>query len=91
MYITNCICVSQMVKGKKLTTEVRMTILEMILERKDVLFGSFSSTLENSMKRSAWEEILVKAKSLEACESARDWIFLRDKMYGQWKTQTLVK
>jgi len=79
-----------MVKGKKITDEVKLGILQNILERKDVLFGKFSSLLDNTRKKNSWEEVTEYVKSVEACESTRDWKFVRDKIYGQWKANTLV-
>jgi hypothetical protein len=42
------------------------------------------------MKNDAWDEVVVKAKSLQLIGEDRDPDFVRDKLYGQWKSRALV-
>jgi hypothetical protein len=59
-----------------------MALLRMILEKKDILFGKFSLSVENKTKQLAWEEVRLKALSLEICSSARDRDFVRVSALG---------
>ncbi|CAG7832732.1 unnamed protein product [Allacma fusca] len=78
-------------KKGKLEDSSKMVILTMIRDNKDVLFGNFTSELENIQKKKAWVDILVKAQSIGACNSSRKWEFVRDSMWGNWKSRTLQK
>ncbi|CAG7733861.1 unnamed protein product [Allacma fusca] len=78
--------------GKRAENDThKLTILTMIREQKEVLFGKFSSDMENQNKEKAWNEVLLKSQSIGICNGNRDWKFLRDKMYGVWKSRTLEK
>jgi len=77
-------------KGKRLLEEVKLAVLQQIFEKKDILFGQFSSTLTDQDKQREWEEVTKTAKSLGACEATRNYKFVRDKLYGSWKGKTMV-
>jgi hypothetical protein len=68
----------------------KLAILTMIKEKKHILFGQFSSTLENAQKQDAWKEVLLKAQSIGACGAERDWTWVRDSLYGVWKSRSVV-
>lgn len=72
-------------------TDTKLAFLEAVKERKEILFGKFSNEIENVLKRQAWEELLEKAKSLNIVAGHRDWTFVRDSVFGVWKTRTLEK
>jgi len=71
--------------------ESKLALLNLIKEKKDVLFGKFSSELDNHMKHAAWEAVLDKAKSLQLVTEKRDSTYVRDKLYGLWKSRALVR
>ncbi|CAG7785290.1 unnamed protein product, partial [Allacma fusca] len=75
----------------KLDDASKMAILTMIRDRKEVLFGIFTSELDNASKKQAWVDVLTKAQSIGACNSSRTWEFVRDSMWGNWKSRTLVR
>ena len=55
-----------------------------------ILFGKFSSDLDNRDKNTAWGEIVLKAKSLGLATANRDIAHVRDKMWSVWKSRALV-
>jgi hypothetical protein len=61
-----------------------------VKEKKSILFGKFTDELANKMKNDAWDEVVVKPKSLQSIREDRDADFVRDKLYGQWKSRALV-
>ncbi|OXA49679.1 hypothetical protein Fcan01_15337 [Folsomia candida] len=69
----------------------KLPLLNMIKQKKSILFGNFSSDLDNKAKTNAWNEVLLKAKSLQIVSAERNYAFVRDKVYGAWKTRTLEK
>lgn len=66
-------------------------MLAFIKEKKDVLFGKFTSELDKNRKTSAWKDALIKAQSLQIVASTRDWTYLRDNVFGVWKTRAMVR
>jgi Myb/SANT-like DNA-binding protein len=79
------------IQGKKrMPLEKKLAILTLIKEKKSILFGQFSSTLENSQKHNAWKEVLLKAQSIGAFGADRDWTWVRDSLYGVWKSRSVV-
>jgi hypothetical protein len=67
-----------------------MELWKMIQEKKSILFGKFTDELENKMKNDAWDEVVVKPKSLQLIREDRDADVVRDKLYGQWKSRAFV-
>jgi len=51
---------------------------------------SLNAELDNNSKIDAWNEVLLKAKSLEVVSDQRDWTYVRDKIWGHWKSRVLV-
>jgi len=75
---------------KKTPLSHKLAILSMIKDKKDILFGKFKTDLENQTKVKEWECILVKAKSLEMVGSGKDWKYIRDNLFGIWKSRAMV-
>jgi hypothetical protein len=67
-----------------------MAFLRTIMKKKDVLFRKFASDLDNREKKLAWTEVLLKAKSLQIVTAERDEKYVRDNVWGVWKSRTLV-
>ena len=68
----------------------KIALLNLIQCKKTILFGKFSSDLDNKEKHLAWTEVLMKAQSLTIVSSDRDVAFVRDKVWGVWKSRALV-
>lgn len=75
---------------KMQTTSMKLSILEAINEHKQILFAKFNSNVTHEMKVEAWKKVLEHANAIGMVDKTRDWIFVRDKMYGVWKSRTLV-
>jgi len=80
-----------MPKGQRTSLENKLTVLEVIRDKKDLLFASFNPAVTNEDKRKAWESVLLVAKSCGICKQDRDWTWMRDKIYSPWKSATLVR
>lgn len=65
-------------------------ILLAIKKKKDVLWGRFSNKLDHKCKEKAWGEVTTLAKSLGICKDSKDWKYVRDHIYGQWKLRSQV-
>ncbi|XP_073828452.1 uncharacterized protein [Musca autumnalis] len=69
-----------------------MALLNVIKEKKDILFASFkNNNVTKKHKQEAWEEVLKKAQSLQLASSQKTWTFARDNLFGLWKSRTLAK
>jgi hypothetical protein len=68
----------------------KVALLTLINSKKRILFGKFSNELDSRQKEDAWNEVLLKAKSLEMVQDNRDYKYVRDKLYGVWRVRTLV-
>jgi len=68
----------------------KIELLNLIKRKKSILFGKFSSDLDNREKHSAWEEVLSKAKSLGMLTEDRRADFVRDKLWGVWRSRAMV-
>jgi len=67
----------------------KVALLKKIREEKEGLFGAFSNTLTKSDKTKKWKEMTEFAHSLGFAEE-KDWTYVRDTVWGNWKTRTLV-
>lgn len=67
----------------------KIALLELIKNKKTVLFGNFKNVTA-VQKQEAWEDVLLKAKSLELASNDKSWIYARDNLFGLWKSRTLV-
>ncbi len=69
----------------------KLAFLDAVKARKDVLFAKFSNVIDNNRKKVAWEEVTEIAKSLNVVAAHRDSLFVRDSVFGLWKSRTLKK
>ncbi|XP_047988873.1 uncharacterized protein LOC125228371 [Leguminivora glycinivorella] len=67
----------------------KMTILNHIQENKNILFGKFSDKLTHAIKINKWKEITQNLNDLGIME--KDWKYLRDTMWQNWKRRTMEK
>jgi hypothetical protein len=71
-------------------------LLDAIAEKKNVLFGKFSSCITHKDKENTWVEILNKCKAMgynfvPETSKLPGWKYLRDTVWGgNLKTRTLV-
>jgi len=68
-----------------------VALLQLIKDKKTSLFGKFSNELDHGMKTAAWEEVLLKAKSLEIVAANKNAAYVRDSVWGVWRARTLVR
>lgn len=66
----------------------KLALLSYIEDRKQILFGNFKVTT-NKEKQTAWEEVLEKAKALELVSADREWTYVRDNIFGLWKSRSM--
>lgn len=59
----------------------KIEFLKSILERKDDLFGAFSSILTKILKSEKWKKIHAIAKSLNIISDKKDWQYIRDTVW----------
>lgn len=71
--------------------QCKVSLLSMINEKKNILFGSFSSTLTKIDRENAWKEVHVRALSLQLITADKSWTFVRDNLFGTWKSRALVR
>ena len=76
----------------KSTNAQKLHILNMINERKDVLFGSFSNSISKYTKNDAWNKILVGAKAIGVSfPPAKDNLkYLRDSWWPNIKNPAVI-
>jgi hypothetical protein len=66
----------------------KITILSLVYENKEVLFGRFSEKLTHDMKINKWKEIAEQLKSLGIF--SKDWKYLRDTTWQNFRKRTIV-
>lgn len=66
----------------------KITILNLIKEKKDILFGKFSSSLTHDIKTKTWIDINEKIKAVGIFN--KDWKYLRDTTWQNWRKRTIV-
>ena len=69
---------------------MKVQVLTLIRDKKDVLFGKFSSRLTKKDKDKAWEEVGEEAKALGVIGQERDAAYLRDTTWQNWRKRALV-
>lgn len=57
------------------TKEVKMFVLQQILEKKNILFGQFSDRLNKVQKQDAWKEVFESCRCLNAFPG-KEYIYL---------------
>lgn len=70
------------------STGDKISILNLIREEKDVLFGRFTSQLTHEQKVGTWKRVAEKATAIGAF--SRDWKYLRDTTWQNWRKRTIV-
>lgn len=68
----------------------KLAVLEVIKEKKSILFGNFKNKLTAKEKEAAWNEVLQKAQSLQLAGADKSWTYARDNLFGLWKCRALV-
>ena len=68
----------------------KLTLIKLIKEKKNVLFGAFSSTLTKIDKCNAWKEIHQTASALNLVGAERDWPYTRDVLWQNIKKAAVV-
>jgi len=67
-----------------------VALLQLIKDKKSIIFGKFSNEPDHGMKSAAWEEVLLKAKSLEIFAATKNAAYVRDSVWGVWRARTLL-
>ncbi|XP_047986608.1 uncharacterized protein LOC125226616 [Leguminivora glycinivorella] len=67
----------------------KITILSLIYENKDTLFGRFSEKLTHEIKIKKWKEIAEQLNSLSIYN--KDWKYLRDTTWQNFRKRTIEK
>lgn len=81
--------------GKQYQETKKLFFLNLVHEKKDLLFGKFSASLTDKDKQIAWQDILAKCNTAGyefVTESAKvPWKYLRDTVWASnLKKRTLV-
>lgn len=66
-----------------------MALLNVIQEKRSILFGKISE-VDNKQRHLGWMEVLSSAQSLQIVSAERDFAFVRDKIWGVWKSRAMV-
>ncbi|PSN41065.1 hypothetical protein C0J52_18311 [Blattella germanica] len=69
----------------------KLAVLEVIKDKKEILFGNFNNKLTQADKQAAWTEVLQRAQSLQLVGADKTWTFARDNLFGLWKCRALAK
>lgn len=71
----------------------KIIFVKEICERKTVLFGYFSASLTKREKEEAWIDIVAVCRNqygFNPAPEGKDWRYVRDKVWGNLKANTLV-
>lgn len=79
----------QILKMDKNTS--RQRILELIRSKKEVLFGTVSKELTVTQKSEAWRIVTEEAKKLGVFPTEKDFKYLRDVVWPNYRKRTLTK
>lgn len=71
------------------TKEVKMFVLQQILEKKNILFGQFSDRLNKVQKQDVWKEVFESCRCLNAFPG-KEYTYLRDTFYQNLRKNTMV-
>lgn len=77
--------------SKTLLNNSKIIILQEIREKKEQLFGPFSSTLTKQVKTDCWKEVNNKCGSLGLVVPEKDWTYTRDVFWQNLKKATVVR
>ena len=70
--------------------QAKCTILTMIRDNKELLFGKFSNTVSHAVKEEKWEEILSSAIAMNLVGSDKKCSDLRNVTWQNWRRSTMV-
>lgn len=70
---------------------VKLSVLNIVKENKNVLFGKLTGSICKNEKQAAWEKVLQQAKAVQLASVDKKWTFARDSLFGLWKSRTLVR
>ena len=76
--------------SKKVKDFKKLAVLQIIKEKREVLFGNFKKNISQHDKQAAWTEVLQKAQSLQLVGADKSWTYARDNLFGLWKCRALV-
>ena len=78
--------------NSKLTMESKLFFLKLVLQRKNFLFASFSSTITKEKKVQAWRDIDAEcsAMGLNIRPYDKDFTYLRDTVWPNCRRATIV-
>ena len=67
------------IKQKK-QEETKMQFINMVYDKRDILFGKYDESITKDAKRLAWIEIdeSMKALDIHLIPAGKDWTYLRD-------------
>lgn len=68
----------------------KITVLQLIRDKKDILFGAFTDKLSKDKKIEEWKIILSTCQSLGLVPPGKDYAYVRDTFYSNLKRSTLV-
>src|SRR4051794_17981060 len=77
-----------------LTMDQKVTVVKLIREKKDLLWGKFANTVTSAEKDKTWKSIIQKCKAdcgFDPTPNGKPWKYLRDKTWANWKSNTLAK
>ncbi|XP_049306219.1 uncharacterized protein LOC125777788 [Bactrocera dorsalis] len=78
--------------SRKIQIEKKLAVLNVIKEKKSILFASFKNNRVSKLdKQAAWEDVLKKAQSLQLASAQKTWTYARDSLFGLWKSRTMSK
>lgn len=69
----------------------KVKVLQMIRDRKDILFGQFSPKVTKIDKTEAWDTITEEAKSLGVIPSNKDSSYIKDTYWQNLRKRTMKK
>ena len=72
-----------------LTKGQKMQLAELLLHKKEILFGKYSPSVTKELKNSAWDNILMELRSGGAI--VKDAAYLRDKDWSNLKSAVLKR
>lgn len=71
-------------------SDIKINLLNILREHKDILFGKFTATLTHQIKIAKWKEITEQAHALCALDVNKDWRYLRNTLWQNWRKRAIV-
>lgn len=76
--------------SKQIILERKMQFLTKIQENKHILFGAFSDKLRKQDKIEKWKELTKVAQSISLVSAEKDWTYVRDTVWQNFKKSAMV-